>query len=134
MIDIKLIRENRDLVKENIKKKFQDEKLVLVDEVYDLDISVREAQTKADELKAKKMAENESKFANLSESVKRLIRKFNIVDLSFLEKDMKSTMTRLELESWIPELKYLFLKMGINKSEQNKAIKQLKKIYKENNQ
>ena len=77
-----------------------------------------------DELKAKKMAENESKFANLSESVKRLIRKFNIVDLSFLEKDMKPTMTRLELESWIPELKYLFLKMGISKAEQNKAIKQ----------
>ena len=33
MIDIKLIRENPDLVKENIKKKFQDQKLVLVDEV-----------------------------------------------------------------------------------------------------
>lgn len=77
-----------------------------------------------DELKAKKMAENESKFANLSESVKRLIRKFNIVNLSFLEKDVKPTMTRLELESWIPELKYLFLKMGISKAEQNKAIKQ----------
>ena len=77
-----------------------------------------------DELKAKKMAENESKFANLSESVKRLIRKFNIVDLSFLEKNVKPTMTRLELESWIPELKYLFLKMGISKAEQNKAIKQ----------
>lgn len=77
-----------------------------------------------DELKAKKMAENESKFTNLSESVKRLIRKFNIVDLSFLEKDMKPTMTRLELEAWIPELKYLFLKMGISKAEQNKAIKQ----------
>ena len=37
MIDIKLIRENPDLVKENIKKKFQDQKLVLVDEVLDLD-------------------------------------------------------------------------------------------------
>jgi seryl-tRNA synthetase len=48
MIDIKLIRENRDIVKENIKKKFQDEKLPLVDEVYELDIQVREAQTKAD--------------------------------------------------------------------------------------
>ena len=54
MIDIKLIRENRDLVKENIKKKFQDEKLPLVDEVYDMDIKVRDAQTKADNLKADK--------------------------------------------------------------------------------
>ncbi len=52
MIDIKLIRENRDLVKENIKKKFQDEKLGLVDEVYDLDVTMRETQTKKDYLKA----------------------------------------------------------------------------------
>ena len=54
MIDIKLIRENKDLVKENIKKKFQDEKLPLVDEVFDMDISVREAQKEADDLKADK--------------------------------------------------------------------------------
>ena len=77
-----------------------------------------------DELKTKKMAENESKFTNLSESAKGLIRKFNIVDLNFLEKDTEKPMTRLELETWIPELKYLFLKMGISKAEQNKAIKQ----------
>ena len=38
MIDIKFLRENPDLVKENIKKKFQDQKLVLVDEVLELDI------------------------------------------------------------------------------------------------
>ena len=37
MIDIKLLRENPELVKENIKKKFQDQKLILVDEVLDLD-------------------------------------------------------------------------------------------------
>ena len=54
MIDIKLIRENKDLVKENIKKKFQDEKLGLVDEVYDFDESRREYQTKMDQLKAEK--------------------------------------------------------------------------------
>lgn len=54
MIDIKLIRGNKDLVKENIKKKFQDEKLSLVDEVYDMDKRVREVQVKADGLKADK--------------------------------------------------------------------------------
>jgi len=54
MIDIKLIRENKDLVKENIKKKFQDEKLPLVDEVYEMDIKVRETQKEADDLKADK--------------------------------------------------------------------------------
>ena len=54
MIDIKLIRDNKDLVKENIKKKFQDEKLPLVDEVFELDKKVREVQVKADGLKADK--------------------------------------------------------------------------------
>ena len=54
MIDIKLIRENRELVKENIKKKFQDEKLHLVDEVYEMDKKVRDVQTKVDGLKAEK--------------------------------------------------------------------------------
>ena len=46
MIDITLIRENKELVKENIKKKFQDQKLPLVDEVYDLDLKFREAKQK----------------------------------------------------------------------------------------
>ena len=54
MIDIKLIRENRDLVKENIKKKFQDEKLPLVDEIYELDIKFREAKQEADNMRALK--------------------------------------------------------------------------------
>ena len=54
MIDIKLIRENRDLVKQNIKNKFQDEKLPIVDEVFDMDVKVREIQTKADSMKAEK--------------------------------------------------------------------------------
>ena len=54
MIDIKLIRENKDLVKENIKKKFQDEKLPLVDEIFDLDKEVREVQVKVDGMKAEK--------------------------------------------------------------------------------
>ncbi len=54
MIDIKLIRENRDLVKENIKKKFQDEKLGLVDEVYEYDITYRECKMKVDELRSRR--------------------------------------------------------------------------------
>ncbi|MDO5139029.1 MAG: serine--tRNA ligase, partial [Oscillospiraceae bacterium] len=51
MIDIRLVRTNPDLVKENIKKKFQDEKLVLVDEVLDFDRRFREARTRCDELR-----------------------------------------------------------------------------------
>ena len=54
MIDIKVIRENRDVVKENIKKKFQDEKLELVDKVYDLDVEYRECKNKGDNLRSEK--------------------------------------------------------------------------------
>ena len=54
MIDINLIRNSRDIVKENIKKKFQDEKLVLVDEVYELDKKLRESKTYADSLRNKR--------------------------------------------------------------------------------
>ena len=54
MIDINLIRENRDLVKENIKKKFQDHKLPLVDEVYELDLKFRETKQNGDNLRAEK--------------------------------------------------------------------------------
>ena len=51
MLDIKFVRENPDIVKENIKKKFQDEKLVLVDEVIELDKTVRALKQKGDELR-----------------------------------------------------------------------------------
>lgn len=54
MIDIKLIRENSDLVKENIKKKFQDEKLVLVDKVKKLDEEWRKLKHAEDNLRAER--------------------------------------------------------------------------------
>ena len=52
MIDIKFLRENPDVVKENIKKKFQDDKLPLVDEVIALDAENRKAKQEADDLRA----------------------------------------------------------------------------------
>ncbi len=54
MLDIKFVRTNPDAVKENIKKKFQDEKLPLVDEVIALDKQFREAKQKGDDLRAQK--------------------------------------------------------------------------------
>ncbi|MCI5971431.1 MAG: serine--tRNA ligase [Anaerococcus sp.] len=54
MIDIKLLRENPELVKENIKKKYQDEKLVLVDEVLELDEKLRSFKTEGDNLRSER--------------------------------------------------------------------------------
>ena len=52
MLDIKFLRENPDAVKENIKKKFQDDKLPLVDEVIALDAQLRAAIKEADDLRS----------------------------------------------------------------------------------
>ena len=54
MIDIKILRENPELVKENMRKKFQDNKLQLVDEVLQLDKRNRQAKLKGDELRKKR--------------------------------------------------------------------------------
>ena len=56
MLDIKFLRANPEIVKENIKKKFQDEKLVLVDEVIELDKEFRESKTRADYLRSQRNA------------------------------------------------------------------------------
>ena len=52
MLDLKFVRENPDIVKQNIKNKFQDRKLPLVDEVIELDAKARAVKTEADELRA----------------------------------------------------------------------------------
>ena len=66
MIDINLIRENRELVKENIKKKFQDSKLPMVDEVYEKDIKYRQIKTEADNLRSERN--------NISASIGEFVR------------------------------------------------------------
>ena len=92
MLDIKFVRENPDAVKENIKKKFQDAKLPLVDEVIELDKQARVLQQEADELRAKKNAIAKQIGALMaqgkkeeSEEVKREVAK-NAARLAELEK------------------------------------------------
>ena len=70
MIDIKLIRENPELVKENIRKKFQDYKLILVDEILELDTKNRQAKLKGDELRSKRNSLS-SEIGNLMKNGKK---------------------------------------------------------------
>jgi seryl-tRNA synthetase len=102
MIDIKLIRENKDLVKENIKKKFQDEKLVLVDEVYDMDKKVRSYQTECDNLKAEKN--------KLSSEIGSLMREKKIDEAN-------------EIKSRIAEMGNQITELEKNQEELNKEIR-----------
>ena len=90
MIDINLIRENRDLVKENIKKKFQDKKIPLVDEVYELDIKYRELKTKADNLRSEKNS--------LSASIGVLMKGKKIDEVNIIKEKVK------EINEQIPKL------------------------------
>lgn len=104
MLDIKFLRENPDIVKENIKKKFQDSKLPLVDEVIELDAKKRETQQEADALRADrnklskqigalmaqgKKEEAEAVKAQVAEGAKRL------EELSVLEKELDEKVTKI---------------------------------------
>ena len=104
MIDINLIRENKDIVKENIKKKFQDEKLPLVDEIYKLDIEYRECKTKGDNLRGEKN--------KLSSSIGELMRDKKLDEAEKAKKKVVSMQEEIvslqdkekELEEKIKEL------------------------------
>jgi len=100
MIDIKLIRENRDVVKENIKKKFQDTKLPLVDEVYELDIEFRNLKTKADENR-KNRNEISANIGSLMREGKKdeaHVLKQKVVDINKELEDMEVKEKELELK------------------------------------
>ena len=90
MIDINLIRENKDLVKENIKKKFQDKKLPLVDEIYDMDLEYRKIKKEADELRAK--------VNSLSSEIGALMREKKVDEASVI----KDEVSKIKKE--IPEI------------------------------
>ena len=82
MIDINLIRDNKELVKENIKKKFQDRKLPLVDEVYELDIKYRKTKTEADD--------ERSKLNTLSKEIGSLMGQKRIEEAEEIKKEVAS--------------------------------------------
>ena len=106
MIDIKLIRENRDLVKENIKKKFQDEKLPLVDEVYELDKRYRELKVKADNDRKDRNSISDNIGALMREGKKEegLKLKDKVV---LINKELESIeVEELELEEKIKNIMY----------------------------
>jgi len=108
MIDINLIRNDKEKVKTNIQKKFQDEKLPLVEEVYELDIKYRESKKKADDLKAEKnrisdeigalMREGKKEESlSLREKVGELSEEITALETSEtnLEEEIKSRMLKI---------------------------------------
>lgn len=94
MIDVNLIRENPELVRENIRKKFQDKKLPLVDEIIALDIKKRELQSEGDGLRAQRNA--------LAKSIGELMRsgkKQEAEEAKKLSKENNERIAVIEAES-----------------------------------
>ena len=89
MIDIKLIRENKELVKENIKKKFQEQKLPLVDEIYDLDIEYRKTKTEADNAR--------SKINTLSKEIGNFMRNKDIDGANKLKEEVSEYKNKIPM-------------------------------------
>ena len=90
MIDIKLIRENPELVKENIKKKFQDHKLVLVDEVIELDKKNREAKLNGDNLRSERK--------RLSDEIGKLMKAGQKEEAGKIRQEVQSVNSELKTE------------------------------------
>jgi len=124
MIDIKFLRENPDIVKENIKKKFQDAKLPLVDEVIELDKQARAAQQEADDLRARKnkiakeigalmgqgkKEEAEEKKAEVAANAKRL------AELEKIEPELKEKVKAIMMK--IPNIVDASVPVGKDDSE-----------------
>ena len=114
MIDIKFLRENPDAVKENIKKKFQDHKLHLVDEVIELDAKNREAKLNGDELRSKRNSLS-SEIGNLmkqgkkeeAEGIKNQVAEINekLLENEELEEEFQTLfMSLFQLEKMIVKM------------------------------
>ena len=109
MIDINLIRENKDLVKENIKKKFQDHKLPLVDEVYNLDIEFRNIKTEADNARSNKNKLSDSIGLLMRDGKKEEAEKVKKVVSELNDKINELSVKEEKLSKKIKEIIYIIL-------------------------
>ncbi len=100
MIDIRLIREQKELVKENIKKKFQDEKLPLVDEVEKLDLEFRKCKEEGDNLRALKNKKSSEIGTLMREGKKEEANKVKeeIAEFGNKEKELQEKEEQLQEE------------------------------------
>lgn len=106
MIDINLIRENKELVKENIKKKFQDHKLSLVDEIYDLDIEYRKTKTEADNTRSEKNKLSDSIGILMREGKKEEVEGIKIKVSEMSDRIVALEKSEQELSQKIKKLMY----------------------------
>jgi seryl-tRNA synthetase len=100
MIDIKIVRENPELVKENIKKKTQNEKLILVDEVLELDKQWRNARVEADSLRAErnKISEQINEAKKQKKPIEPILKKAKEIPGKIIELEAKENQLEQEIK------------------------------------
>lgn len=106
MIDIKLIREHPQLVKDNIKKKFQDHKLKLVDEVKKKDESWRELKQQSDSLRAERntVSQQVSEAKKAGKDTKKLLARAKKIPEQIAEVESKSAKLEEEIKSIMSQI------------------------------
>lgn len=104
MIDIKLLRNNPDLVKENMKKKFQDSKLPLVDEILELDVKRRDTTTEVDELRASRNTLSKQIGKLMSQGMKEEAEEVKTKVTANAEKLAKLEEVKRELDEKVTEI------------------------------
>lgn len=104
MIDIKLIRENPELVKENIKKKFQDQKLELVDEVKKLDEDYRALRVRADELRGRRNTISKEIGQLMKQGLKEKAEEVKAEVAKIAKEIEESEVKEIELEAAIKKI------------------------------
>lgn len=122
MIDIKLIRENPDIVKENIKNKFQDKKIKLVDEIREKDIDWRKLKSQADELRAErnKISKEINEAIKAKKDAKQLLKKAKQIPEKIEDAEKKASALKEDIDQslkLIPNILHKSVPIGKDSSQ-----------------
>ncbi|MEK6889054.1 MAG: serine--tRNA ligase [Nanoarchaeota archaeon] len=128
MIDIKLIRENPELVKENIKKKFQNDKLKLVDEIKEKDEKWRKLKTEADELRAERntISKEISEAIKAKKDTKALMKKAKQIPEKIEEIENKSNQLKDKIDEILKKIPNILHKsVPIGKDSNGNVVREV---------
>ena len=113
MIDINLIRENPDFVKENIKKKFQDHKFEIVDKIAKIDVEWRNYHTRIDKLRHErnKISKEIAELKKQKKSVDKLMEMAKEIPKKIEETEYKSGVLKEEIDKLLKKIPNIFMNL-----------------------
>ncbi len=129
MIDIKLVRENPELVKDNIKKKFMNDKLPLVDKVRKLDEEWRKLKYKGDALRSErnKISQEINQAKKQKKDAKALIKKAKEIPRKIATNEGKAKKLEIQIHKMMQDIPNIILS-GVSIAKEEKDAKVIKKV------